>query len=66
MMDSCRPRKLEPGLAAQYSMSSDLMTSIMKSAPGRWLEVTSTLEPLLSGFKCDLLSHRDRWPDRPS
>src|SRR5690242_4480192 len=34
-MDSCRPRKLEPGLAQMYSKPSDLMTSVMKSAPGR-------------------------------
>src|ERR1700674_3871794 len=41
MNDSWSPRKLEPGLAAQYSMPSDLMTSSMKSAPGRSLAETS-------------------------
>src|ERR671933_451754 len=34
MIDSCRLRKLEPGLAATYSRPSDLMTSTMKSEPG--------------------------------
>src|SRR5581483_7397177 len=33
-MDSWRPRKLEPGLAAQYSKSSERRTSSMKSEPG--------------------------------
>src|ERR1700682_901233 len=41
-MDSGKPRKLEPGLAAQYSMPSDLMTSTMKSEPGRSLPDTVT------------------------
>src|SRR5579871_2814397 len=50
MKDSWRPRKLEPGLAAQYSMPSDLMTSTMKSEPGRALEVTSTAGAV-SGFR---------------
>src|SRR5260370_28770920 len=35
MMDSCRPRKVEPGFAQMYSMPNDLMTSTMKSDPGR-------------------------------
>src|ERR1700730_6007771 len=51
MMDSCRPRKLDPGLEAQYSMPSDLMTSTMKSAPGRWLEVTSAVALEVSGLR---------------
>src|SRR5579864_151719 len=51
MMDSCRPRKLEPGLAAQYSIPSDLMTSTMKSAPGRWLEDTSAVALEVSGLR---------------
>src|SRR5580704_13352352 len=41
MMDSCSARKLEPGLAQQYSMPSVLMTSTMKSAPGRSLTSSS-------------------------
>src|SRR5580704_11919435 len=35
MIDSCRPRKLEPGLAQTYSIPRDLMTSTMKSEPLR-------------------------------
>src|ERR1700730_1655208 len=35
MTDSCRPRKLEPGLEQTYSIPSDLMTSAMKSDPER-------------------------------
>src|SRR6187431_1437447 len=35
MIDSCNPRNVEPGLAATYSKPSDLITSIMKSDPGR-------------------------------
>src|SRR4051812_18955934 len=50
MKDSWRPRKLEPGLAAQYSIPRDLKTSVMKSEPGRELLVTSTVAPV-SGFK---------------
>src|SRR5260370_40568208 len=44
MTDSCRPRKLDPGLAATYSRPNDLMTSIMKSEPGRSVVCTSTIE----------------------
>src|SRR5579864_3555240 len=43
MRDSWSPRKLVPGLAAQYSRPSDLMTSIMKSEPARSLLETSTV-----------------------
>src|SRR5919197_6152281 len=35
MSDSWRLRKLDPGLVAMYSMPSDLITSSMKSEPGR-------------------------------
>src|ERR1700674_4548378 len=49
MNDSWSPRKLEPGLAAQYSMPSDLMTSSMKSAPGRSVEETSAAGGLAAG-----------------
>src|SRR5580704_4292818 len=35
MTDSCRPRKLEPGLEQTYSIPSDLMTSTIKSEPER-------------------------------
>src|ERR1700678_1970195 len=31
MIDSCRPRKLEPGIAATYSIPRLFMTSTMKS-----------------------------------
>src|SRR5260370_28899023 len=44
MTDSCRPRKLDPGLAATYSTPNDLMTSIMKAEPGRDVVCTSTIE----------------------
>src|ERR1700682_1782079 len=44
MIDSCRARQLEAGLAVAYSMPSDLMTSSMKSDPGRSLVSTSTRE----------------------
>src|SRR5882724_4900682 len=43
MIDSCRPRKDEPGFAATYSKPRDLMTSIMKSEPGRSTVYTPTL-----------------------
>src|ERR1700686_1461595 len=42
MSDSCNPRKLDPGLAARYSKPSDLITSTMKSDPGRSVVCTST------------------------
>src|SRR5262245_10653497 len=42
MIDSWRARKLEPGLAVQYSIPSALMTSTMKSEPGRSLISKST------------------------
>src|SRR5579871_205493 len=48
MIDSCSPRKLEPGLAAQYSIPRDLITSTMKSEPGRSLGVTSAAEVALA------------------
>src|SRR6266545_6077841 len=35
MIDSWMPRKLEPGFDATYSKPSDLITSTMKSPPGR-------------------------------
>src|SRR5262245_854728 len=38
------PRKLDPGLAATYSKSSDLMTSTMKSPPGLSVVNISTVE----------------------
>src|ERR1700733_4526592 len=44
MIDSCSPRKLEPGLAERYSKSRDLTTSTMKSEPGRFVVSTSGLE----------------------
>src|SRR6267378_8619748 len=44
MIDSCKPRKLEPGLEAIYSMHSDLRTSTMKSDPDRSHVSTSTPE----------------------
>src|SRR3984885_2790625 len=44
MIDSCSPRKLEPGFAERYSKSRDLTTSTMKSEPGRFVVSTSGLE----------------------
>src|SRR5580692_6968860 len=41
MIDSCSPRKLEPGLAQTYSIPRDLMTSTMKSEPLRSVVRTS-------------------------
>src|SRR6516165_4168577 len=41
MMDSCNARKVDPGLAATYSMPRDLITSSMKSDPGRSVVYTS-------------------------
>src|ERR1700693_5512204 len=41
MMDSCKPRKLDPGLAQTYSKPSDLITSTMKSDPVRSAVSTS-------------------------
>src|SRR5581483_7099117 len=35
MNDSCRPSKLEPGLAAAYSMPRSLTVWTMRSDPGR-------------------------------
>src|SRR5215468_6249622 len=40
-MDSCNARNVDPGFAAQYSMPSDLMTSSIKSDPGRSVVYTS-------------------------
>src|SRR5262245_8957902 len=41
MIDSCNARKVDPGLAATYSMPSVLTTSSMKSDPGRSVVYTS-------------------------
>src|SRR5579883_2347633 len=41
MMDSCSARNVDPGFAAAYSMPSDLITSSMKSDPGRSVVYTS-------------------------
>src|SRR5580704_556321 len=41
MMDSCKPRKLDPGQAQTYSKPSDLITSTMKSDPVRSAVSTS-------------------------
>src|ERR1700722_831370 len=41
MSDSCNPRKLDPGLDARYSKPRDLITSTMKSEPGRFVVRTS-------------------------
>src|ERR1700719_3195968 len=48
MSDSCNPRKLDPGLAARYSKPSDLITSTMKSDPGRSVVRTSTPDASVS------------------
>src|SRR5215471_21154843 len=42
-MDSCRPRKLDPGLAKMYSNPRVRRTSTMKSEPGCSAVRTSTL-----------------------
>src|SRR3974390_634349 len=43
-MDSCSARKLEPGLEQTYSKPSFLITSTMKSEPGRSAVSTSTVD----------------------
>ena len=50
-MDSCNARKLDPGLDAMYSRPRDLMTSSMKSAPGRSVVRTSMPDGSLSSGK---------------
>src|SRR5437868_3238045 len=42
MIDSCSARNVEPGFAATYSKPRDLITSSMKSDPGRSVVYTST------------------------
>src|ERR1700722_7480885 len=42
MKDSCRERNLEPGLAGMYSKPRALMTSTIKSEPGRSTVRTAT------------------------
>src|SRR5207244_3785353 len=42
MMDSWSARNVDPGLAATYSKLRDLITSSMKSEPGRSVVYTST------------------------
>src|SRR6266849_5340155 len=44
MMDSCSPRKLEPGFEEMYSSPTDFRTSTMKSDPVRSVVSTSTCE----------------------
>src|SRR5712691_11784170 len=44
MMDSCSPRKLEPGFEEMYSSPMDFRTSTMKSDPLRSVVSTSTCE----------------------
>src|ERR1700730_7071000 len=48
MSDSCNPRKLDPGLAARYSKPNDLITSTIKSDPGRSVVRTSTPDASVS------------------
>src|SRR5262245_27070964 len=45
MIDSCKPRKLDPGLAATYSKPSAFSTSTMKSEPLRWLSRMTCTSP---------------------
>src|SRR5262245_8510317 len=45
MIDSCRPRKLDPGLAATYSKPIVFSTSTMKSEPLRWLSRRTCTSP---------------------
>src|SRR5258707_10247872 len=54
MMDSCSPRKLEPGLEQMYSMLSDLMTSTMKSEPVRSAVRTSAGEGVPTSASGDI------------
>src|SRR5579883_1009506 len=42
MIDSCSPRKLDPGFEQTYSIPSDLITSTMKSEPERLSVNTSS------------------------
>src|SRR5262245_34167278 len=45
MIDSCKPRKLDPGFAATYSKPSVFSTSTMKSEPLRWLSRRTCTSP---------------------
>src|ERR1700730_17186549 len=48
MIDSCSPRKLDPGFAQTYSIPRDLITSTMKSDPVRSVVRISTAGKELS------------------
>src|SRR5665213_1404244 len=54
MIDSCSPRKLEPGFAQTYSNPSDLITSTMKSEPVRSTVSTSTLDGVPTSASGDI------------
>src|SRR5579859_1068284 len=54
MTDSCSPRKLEPGFEQMYSMSSDLMTSTMKSEPVRSAVSTSARDGIPTSASGDM------------
>src|ERR1700722_16524391 len=56
MTDSCRPRKLDPGLAHTYSNPSVLSTSTMKSEPVRSAVRISTLEGVPTSASGDIAS----------
>src|SRR5580692_863085 len=58
MMDSCRPRKVEPGFAQMYSMPRDLMTSTMKSEPGRSVVRTSAARGFPVSASSDIFGGR--------
>src|SRR2546429_7944701 len=54
MIDSWRPRKLEPGLAHTYSKPSDLITSTMKSDPERSMVKTSIFDGVPTSASGDI------------
>src|ERR1700688_1212431 len=53
-MDSCKPRKLDPGFAQTYSNPSDLITSTMKSDPVRSAVRTSAPEGTSTSAAADI------------
>src|ERR1700733_753364 len=54
MMDSCSPRKLDPGFAQTYSNPSDLITSTIKSDPVRSAVRTSAPDGTSASAAADI------------
>src|SRR5271154_5118714 len=54
MIDSCNPRKLDPGFAKRYSKPSDLITSTMKSEPVRSVVSTSKVDGVSASATGDI------------